>query len=81
VEVKVATARGIEALRELSMLERWKKSSQRLAPHSDSRQIFKLMLKSAGRLKIMKIFDQEKDDLGLLVSPFERIGFGQSSPR
>jgi hypothetical protein len=23
----------------------------------------------------------EKDDLGLIVSPLERIGFGQSSPR
>jgi len=23
----------------------------------------------------------EKDDLGLVVSPFERIGFGQSSPQ
>jgi hypothetical protein len=23
----------------------------------------------------------EKDDLGFVVSPFERIGFGQSSPQ
>jgi hypothetical protein len=25
--------------------------------------------------------DAEKDDLGLIVPPFEGIGFGQSSPR
>jgi len=25
--------------------------------------------------------DAEKDDLGFIVSPFERIGFGQSGPQ